>query len=308
MILLSTGAIINKILGLLKTLILIYFVGESSAYSSLLEYVYMVQLFLVPFDYSFLNTLFTGVKFEADAIRKLLIIAGFSLFILGCWVLYKGDNVYALMSITYFVLSLLSSFSIIALNRLRYLRLYLATSILSSCILLCSTLFVKYSIDALYIGRIFSVLPLIIALLIVGNKINLRFEKEEWKLFRRRSLSSLLMNKSTILMIILPIFLAAFDFNLTYYAYAMTLSGMVNTVIVRNVQLLTMSRISYSLNLYYFIVFAAILAIVMFMLPMERYLLNSFDLIVFMRYLFLNAFLLLLLGQSDIKLTRNAAS
>ena len=127
-------------------------------------------------------------------------------------------------------------------------------------------------------------------------------------LFLKKLNDSLKMNKTTVAMIVLPLFLSVLSFNLTYYAYALSVSGIVNTVLVRNSQLLTMARISNSINLKNATLLFSLLSLASLGLPSQVYLIQSLDLVLLLRYVFFNSAILLFLGGSDIELAKNVTS
>ena len=308
MFLLSIAAIINKILGIFRTAFLLYLIGVSEEYSELLSYIYIVQLFLLPFDYSFLNTLFTELKFEKYIIRKLLYASFLSVILLGIIVICKGNLFYALLSVVYYIFSLLGSIGILLLNRLRYFKFYFISSVTSSIVLLLSVFFVEFSVSILYLGRIVSVFPLVVGVIFVHKKVLLSEESYTLQEILYKLVASLKMNKTTVAMIVLPLFLSVLSFNLTYYAYALSVSGIVNTVLVRNSQLLTMARISNSINLKNATYLFSLLSLASLGLPSQVYLIESFDVVLLLRYVFFNSAILLFLGGSDIELAKNVAS
>ena len=308
MFLLSIAAIINKLLGVFRTALLLYLIGDSEEYSELLSYIYIVQLFLLPFDYSFLNTLFTELKFEKYIIRKLLYASFLSVILLGIIVIYKGNLVYALLSVVYYIFALLGSIGILLLNRLRYFKFYFISSVTSSIVLLLSVFFVEFSVSMLYLGRIVSVFPLVVGVIFVHKKVLLSEESYTLREILYKLVASLKMNKTTVAMIVLPLFLSVLSFNLTYYAYALSVSGIVNTVLVRNSQLLTMARISNSINLKNATLLFSLLSLASLGLPSQVYLIQSLDLVLLLRYVFFNSAILLFLGGSDIELAKNVTS
>ena len=274
----------------------------------MLSYIYIVQLFLLPFDYSFLNTLFTELKFEKYIIRKLLYASFLSVILLGIIVIYKGNLVYALLSVVYYIFALLGSIGILLLNRLRYFKFYFISSVTSSIVLLLSVFFVEFSVSMLYLGRIVSVFPLVVGVIFVHKKVLLYEESYTLREILYKLVASLKMNKTTVAMIVIPLFLSVLSFNLTYYAYALSVSGIVNTVLVRNSQLLTMARISNSINLKNATLLFSLLSLASLGLPSQVYLIQSLDLVLLLRYVFFNSAILLFLGGSDIELAKNVTS
>ena len=307
-VLLGAAGLVNKLFGLTRTLLLMYLVGESNNYSTLLSYIFLVQLFLIPFDYSFLNTLFIESTFEKNTLDYLKVSAILSSTVLTILLLVKGNIIYGVLSIIYFILSVFGSFSIIILNRYKYFKLYAITSIISSITLLMSVFFVRHGLWTLYLGRIISVLPVIIGLIYISKNINYIVKKISIIDFLLRVKNSLYMNKTTITMIILPLILVELSVNITYYTYAISFSGMVNSIIVRNYQLLTMSRIPTTIKLNLLIFIFLVLTLVSLVMDTGVISISTLDLVILLRYVFSTALLLLMLGYSDIKMAIKIAT